>query len=293
MVAVTIPHNGGVNLRAPALALLPLVLVAGCGGSSGKDEAKVPSLTTTAPGATATKAPGGAVVATPSGAATKQPGSNGQVTPAATTGASSGSRSNNQAAPAFATPAGSYTYDMRGTAGAGTQSQKIDTTETLKVDKPVGDRQHVNLGSDQGGGTDTDLLNSTTGTYLVRLKINAGAQTKEFRPAKPVLGHPRPAATGRTWSWTMTSTDGKTHAAYTARITRQETLTIGGTKVTCWVIESTLKLTGDFDYTDERTSWYDSTRLLEPKIHSKVTGTYSGFAFQADVTSTMRSLKPR
>ncbi|MCW2543196.1 MAG: hypothetical protein JWM40_748 [Frankiales bacterium] len=283
-------HNGVVKLR-PLLAVLPAttLLLAGCGGSSTPVKADDPVLSTTAPGTSgaATTSPGAG--ASPGATATATSGSSDRSTEP-TSSASSAANPNVVAPADQFTPPGTYTYDSHGTITAGTP-RKVDGTQELKVDKPIVDRQHSSLGGDQGS-TDQDVSHSNSGTYLVRLKLSAAGQPKEFKPEKPVLGHPRPAAIGKTWSWSMTSTDGKTHAAYSARIARQETLTIGGTKVPTWVIESTLKLTGDIVFTDAETTWYDDVRLLQVKTHSKGSGTISGIAFTTDVTSTMRSVKP-
>jgi hypothetical protein len=277
-----------VKLR-PALALLPVtaLLLAGCGGSSTPDKADDPVLSTTAPGTTGqatTAAPAGG----PSATATSTASSGSSAKP--TSSGSSAAPPTVVAPEDRSTAPGTYTYDAKGTFTAGTP-RKVDTTSELKVDKPNGQMQHSSLGGEQGS-TEQDVLHANDGTFLVRLKLTAGAAPKEFKPVKPVLGHPHPGVIGKRWSWSMTSTDGKTHASYSARITRQETLTIGGTKVPTWVIESTLKLTGDIVYTDNETTWYDDLRLLQVKTHSKGSGTISGIAFTTDMTSTMRSVKP-
>jgi hypothetical protein len=90
----------------------------------------------------------------------------------------------------------------------------------------------------------------------------------------------------------MTSTDGKTHASYAAKVVRQETMTIGGTRVATWVIDSRLKLTGDLTYTDDESTWYDEGRLLQVKTRTQGSGTFSGVPFTTDTTSTLRSLTP-
>lgn len=268
-------------------ALVALVLLAGCGGgSSPSTEAEATASPTVT---SATTAPAGGSSATPStGAgtsATKGPSS-------AATADASGSASPVASAPAAATftAPGTYTYDSHGTFTAGTP-RKVDSTAELTVDKPSGNRQHSALGGEQSS-TEQDVVHLSTGSYLARLVISLPGQTKEFRPAKPVLGHPRPAAVGRSWSWSMTSTDGKTKAAYAAKVVRKESVTIGGTKVAAWVIDSTLKLTGDFAYTERGTIWYDESRLLRVKMRSQGSGSFSGIAFTTDVTNTLRSVKP-
>lgn len=287
-------NNGGVKLRTPALIALPLtvLLAAGCGGSSTpKKQADDPVVATTAPGTKAPKpgsSPGkaGRPATKPSAGSTS--GSGG-----ATTAPTQGQPGGAPAGQAVThTAPGTYTYDAKGTVTAG-QTQDTSGAVTWTVDKAVGDRQHSAMKGEQGGGSEQDLVRRSDGTYLARLKINGGGFAKEFRPAKPVLGIPKPATAGRTWSWTMTSTDGKTKAAYSASFVKTETVTIGGTKVNTWVIQSTLKLSGDIDYTVRETGNYDTTRLIEVKKRAQGSGAFGGFTFTSDSTSTLRSLTPR
>lgn len=159
------------------------------------------------------------------------------------------------------------------------------------MDKPAGNQQHSVLGGEQGS-TDQTVQRNETGTYLVRLKLDNPAFSKEFAPAKPVMLVPRPADVGRTWSWTMTSTDGKTTAAFNATVTKNETITIGGKKTPTAVIESTLKLSGDVDYTAKTTTHYSEAHLLQVKDHTRGSGSFSGFPFSTDITSVLRSTTP-
>ncbi|MCU1587762.1 MAG: hypothetical protein JWN31_1255 [Frankiales bacterium] len=270
--------------RLPALVVL--LLLAGCGGGSSPTTKADATSSPTATTSTTSPTGGGSSAkpdATATTRATKGSGGGASAVPA-TTAASAAPE-----AASFTAP-GTYTYDSHGTITAGTP-RKVDGTAELKVDKPKGTAQHSSLGGDQSA-TEQDVLHLSTGSYLTRLVISTGGQSKEFRPAKPVLGYPRPAAVGRSWSWSMTSTDGKTHASYSGKVARRETLTIGGTHVDAWVIDSTLKLTGDLTLTDHETTWYDEQRLLQVKTRSQASGSFSGIPFTTDMTSTLRSVKP-
>ncbi|MCW2571401.1 MAG: hypothetical protein JWO88_1459, partial [Frankiales bacterium] len=77
-----------------------------------------------------------------------------------------------------------------------------------------------------------------------------------------------------------------------AKVLRQETLTIGGTRVATTVIDSTLRLTGDVTYTGRTQSWYDVADRLPVKDHTKGSGTVSGLQFTTDTTNVLRSTKP-
>jgi YD repeat-containing protein len=164
-------------------------------------------------------------------------------------------------------------------------------TATLTVDPPAGGQQHSLLGTDQGR-TEQTVVVRTDGTFLVRLVITNPAFSKEFAPAGGGLLVPEPTTTGRSWSWTATSTDGKTKAAVTAKVTGRETLMIGGVATPTTTIDSTLRLTGDIDYTGHMQYWYDAAHRLQAKDHTRGSGTVGGIAFTSDITSVLQSTRP-
>lgn len=280
-------------------ALLPLLasaaLLAGCGGSSSGTAGAEAASTTAA-------SPSGSVAATAGGSGGAAAGTTGAAA-GATSGAAAARESTTTPAPQSgaagtgaaamsspATAAGTYTYDTSGTVTAGTP-RDASGTQTLTVDPPAAGRQHSLLSSSQGH-TDQDVAVRSAGTYLVRLAISNPAFTKEFRSATGVLLVPDPATIGRSWSWNAMSTDGKTKASVTAKVLRQETVTIGGSRVATTVIDSTLRLTGDVTYTGRTQSWYDVADRLPVKDHTKGSGTVSGLAFTTDITNVLRSTKP-
>lgn len=190
-----------------------------------------------------------------------------------------------------ATKPGDYLYDSTGTFTLGAAPQPVDGTATLMVDPQVNGTQHSVLKGDQGQ-TEQDVLVREGGTYLVRLQITNAAFDKAFEPEPAALLVPVPATVGRTWSWTATSTDGKTTVRQSSEVVRTETVTIGGTKVPCQVVQTTLRLTGDITYTGEITTWYAESLHLGVKERSKGNGSAGGFVFSNDVTSTARSTQP-
>lgn len=306
-------HNVGVIThlaprRAPAFrlsaaALLAAGLVAGCGSSSSGGAADNPVIggpASASAGASATptkaSAPvGGASIAgspqagssagSKSGGATTQSGAKGAPAPKAGDGkpVTSGGQQ--------ATSPGTYTYDTSGTVTAGA-ARPVNGSTNLAVDKPSGTTQHSVLGGGDQGSTEQTVVRTSSGTMLADLKLNNQAFQKEFKPVKPVLLVPKPAKVGATWSWTMTSTDGKTTASLSAKVTKQETVTVGGVKTATAVIESTLKLTGDVTYTAQDTINYDEVHLIQVRDHTRGKGMINGFAFSTDITSVLRSLKP-
>jgi hypothetical protein len=286
-----------VTTRTLLPALASVLVLAGCGGSSSPAASKPDGIPSTAVGvgsSPSAPAPGGSAAASTSGgaAAGKTTGtaattSGGTGTAGSTT--TGAATDNGGTSSPFAAP-GTYTYDTSGTVTAGS-SRDASGTATLTVDPPAAGRQHSLLGNDQGR-TEQDVTVKTGGTFLVKLVITNPAFDKTFQPPSPVLLVPDPPTTGRTWSWTAKSTDGKTTAAVTARIKGQETLTIGGTPTPTTLIESTLQLTGDITYTAHMQNWVDRAHRLSVKDHTKGEGSFGAVTFTSDITSVIRTTKP-
>lgn len=303
---LVLPHTGGVKTPRLVLASTALALfLAGCGGDDKPSATASPeesSTTSPSPGAK----PGGASSnPTTKSSTTTKPSTTGGSTSGGSSGATSttgggGSSTSGSSAPDRAqtsTQAGSYTYNIKGTAsGPDGRSQDVTGSSTLKVDPAVGNKQRSSMESDQGK-TEQDLVHDE-GTKIARLKVTSPLMTIEFRPGTPVLAFPKPATAGRTWAWTMKSTDGKTTADFRAKILSTETVTIGGVRVDTVVFESTLKLSGTinnapYTYTQQSRSNYDQKRLLRVKERSQLTVTYNGApAGKGDTTSTLQSVKP-
>jgi hypothetical protein len=193
-----------------------------------------------------------------------------------------------------ATAPGVYTLDEKGTVTLGNPGTPRDAsgTTTLTVDALKNGVQHSTLHSDSTGDTEQDLLVRSTGTYAASLKLTSPAFTKEFRPSPAALLVPYPAKTGSTWSWKATSTDNKTTASVANKISGTQTLTIGGTTVVCAIVQTHLVLTGDIDYTTDLTTYWAPEYRLPVRTHATGRGSYNGFPFTTDITSTMRSVRP-
>jgi hypothetical protein len=287
-----------VTTRALLPVLASVLLLAACGGSSSPAASKASNAPTTGEAATSSPsvpAPGGSAAANTSGGApattTGGSTSTGSTATGTTGGTSTGAATNNGgAASPFAAP-GTYTYDTSGTVAAGASKRDASGTATLTVDPPAAGRQHSLLGNEQGR-TEQDITVKSGGRFLVKLVITNPAFDKTFQPPAPVLLVPDPPTTGRSWSWTAKSTDGKTTASVTARIRGQETLTIGGTPTPTTVIESTLRLTGDITYTAQMQNWVDGAHRLSVKDHTQGEGTFGAVTFTTDITSVIRTTKP-
>ncbi len=282
------------------LALAVLLAVTACSAGSADSTEQALDSPTATPSVVATTTPsasakplvpggtdGNAVASATAGTSTSRPASSAPIAPLST-------KAPGTVAAQKATSPGVYTLDEKGTVTLGDPGTPQDAagTTTLTVDPLTNGVQHSTLHSDSTGDTEQDLLVRSTGTYLAALTLTSPAFTKEFRPAPAVLLIPDPATTGTAWSWKAISTDGKTTAVATNKVTGTQTLTIGGTKVLCTVVQTRLVLSGDVDYATDLTTHWSPEHRLAVKTHSTGKGSYNGFPFTTDITSTMRSVKP-
>jgi hypothetical protein len=284
------------GVRTPLLLVLPLALLTACssGGSSAKqslDSSPTPTAST-APSSTA-----GTVTAAPR-TSTAASGTAGSTTggAATTTGAATTAPLSTQApgkpAASKATAAGDYTYTSSGKVTAGTTPQDASGSQTLTISPLRGGIQHSRMHSDSTGDTEQDVVVRDTGSYLASLKLSSPAFSKEFRPAPAVLLMPDPATVGRSWSWSGTSTDGKTHVTTTNKLMRQEDVTIGGSKVATVVLQTHLVLSGDVNYDAQVTTWWAPAYRLPVKTHTVGKGSFGAIPFSTDVTAVLHSVKP-
>lgn len=274
--------------RRFALVVLTVLLVTGGCTSKKKSELKASTNATTTTTSTAgdaatstTAAGGGGTTTTRKGATTTtaRAGATATTTP-------SGPGTPPPASQVGANP-GTYKYHVTGTSPFG----PVDAENTLAVDAPAGSDQHTNQ-TGQSGTTETVYHYQSDGVYIKQLKITNPAFTAEFKPPAPVLGSPVPATVGKSWNWTMMSTDGKYKLDGTFAIPRTETVKIGGEDVPCSVIEATLKVSGAFTSTSKETLWGSEKYRLVVQVHDVTDATYNGAPIHSDTTSTLKSTKP-
>ena len=287
------------------LSVLSVLLIAACssgGGSTDKQslEATATPTPSTSASSEATTAPtSAATTAAPQTAASTATGTG--TTTGSTTGGSGSTTAKplattapGKTAATKATPAGTYTLDAKGTVTLGNPGtpQDVNSQSTLTVDPIKDGVQHSTLHSEESGDTDEEVVVRDTGSYAASLKLSSQAFTKEFRPDPPVLLMPDPAVVGKAWTWSATSTDGKTKADATNKLVRTETLNIGGAKVATVVLQTHLVLSGDVDFTADITLWWAPDHRLPVKERTVGKGSYNGFTFTTDITATMRSVTP-
>ncbi|HVF19061.1 MAG TPA: hypothetical protein VNA14_02325 [Mycobacteriales bacterium] len=280
-----------------AVALI-VVTLAACSDSDGDSAPR--AVSTTAPAAASSSvpasggpaptsaAPGTAVTAT----AVPAPGTTTNGLPSQTSPTPVSSAPPGPQAKARSAAPGRYTLDVTGTFRTDTGETPTNGEATLTIDPPTGDDQHSSLAAGQTGSTEQTVRFTATAIELVQLKIGSPGFVKEFRPVRPVLLLPQPPTVGRSWSWTVVSTDGATTASLTAKVARTETVVIGGEQVASTVVHSTLKLTGDITATSVMDTWYADRYHVSVKDHAVTDGQYGGFRFHSDTTMVLRSTKP-
>ena len=277
---------------AATFAVAVAVGAAGCHSGS-RSQAGGPATLSQSP------APGGPVTAAPTTAVPQ-----GSTAPAATTAsqpataASSAKPTSTTATKAPGTPtgftrAGTYTYDVSGTAKqpfAG--SQNVSGTDTQTFDSPQGSQQH-NKTNGQNGSQDMTLDVAKDGLHVVDISINSTGFNEDFKPVGMAVYFPSDYTVGRHWTWQAKSTDGKYTLNVSSKISGTSAVTVGGKSLKVLVVDSTLHITGTgFDLTDQLRDWVSTTYALVLKEHSVTQGTAYGASVSSDVTRKLRSTTP-
>ena len=266
-----------------------LALVTACSGSSSPaTDAGGPA--SNSPGAT----PSAGVSSTPSTAASASPGATPVVksTPAAGHTVASGPGSKPPGKPTGFTRAGTYDYDIDGTATTRMGTQRLNSSDSLKVDAPKGSTQKTTQDS-QNGTRDQTLESRAGGLYVLDINIQQSSFKEDFKPVGTALYFPSDYHVGSAWHWTARSTDGKYTLDVTSKITSTAKMTVGGQSVSMIVIDSILRFTGNsFDLTDNQRDWVATAYALVVKEHLDTHGDVAGFKYSSDETRTLRSTTP-
>jgi outer membrane murein-binding lipoprotein Lpp len=289
-------EDGAMTTRRLAAALVAVLLLAGCSGDDAKPRAAASPTSQQAVTSSASAAPSGAsssasagTTAEPTATAVPAPGTTTTGLPSRTSPTPVSSAPPGPQARRLSAAPGRYTLDATTSTGAGAEPEKGEAT--LTVDPPTGDDQHSVLDLGEYGSTEQTVRFSASAVELVQLKVTSGF-TKEFRPVRPVLLLPQPPTVGRTWSWRMVSTDGATTASVEAKVTKTETIAVGGERVSCVVVHSTLRLTGDITATSVMDTWYADRYHVTVKQHAVTDGMLGTFRFHTDTTTMLRSTTP-
>lgn len=285
-------------MKRVAGALVAVALLAGACGSKDKDDktdaAKSADTTsTTAAGQTPTStgAAGSGTTVPGSGKATGS-GQNATATTAKSSGgATATTTAKSSTAPKPAQP-GTYTYNRTGTSHTSVfGDQSMDGQVSLKVDPATGSDQHTTMTSPEGTSEQT-LRALAEGAYLVMSKQSSNGITKEFRPDPIVLVLPSNPTVGRSWSWSTTSTDGKTKLDAALKIERNETIAVGGEQVPTVVVSIVLKASGDITFTSTSYNWVSLAKSLIMRTDTTTDGTFNNVQFHQQYSQILQSTRP-
>jgi hypothetical protein len=191
------------------------------------------------------------------------------------------------------TRAGSYTYDLSGTASQPFGgAQNVSGTQSYVVDPPRGSSQHARS-SGQNGSQDMTLTVRSTGLYVEDVHISQQGFDEDFKPVGTALYFPADYRTGSHWSWTAKSTDGKYTIDVVTKVSGSGSQTVGGKPQKALIVDSTLHITGaGIDLTSQQRDWVSTTYALILKEHSTSKGTAYGAKLSSDITRTLRSTDP-
>jgi hypothetical protein len=280
--------------------LVVSLLGAGCGSSKPKSAAK--TTTTSSPTSTtaSTVADGSGTSTTVKGGPNATGTGKGAVAPAGAaavggtggSGGKAGSSGSSAKGGVQAAAPGTYTYNRTGkahTSAFGDQSQ--DGPVTLKVDPVAGGDQHTVQSAQEGDSEQTVRL-LAEGAYFTQLKQSTSGFVKEFRPDPPVLAVPSDPAVGREWSWTVTSTDGRTTLNAAFKVLRKETLAVGAEQVPTVVLSVVLKGSGDITFTTDSTNWVSLAKGLIVRTDQKTDGNIGSVTFTSQSSQILQGTKP-
>ena len=176
---------------------------------------------------------------------------------------------------------GTYTTDNQGTSSFGSVPPK--STYTIEL--------LANGDTHETGDFDLVLRWTPDAASLVSLKIAMAGKEFDAPAGNPLLFVPFTNPPPQ-WSWSMTSTDGKTTIRQTASVTGNDSVTVGGAVVPTFVVDSTIELSGDITGTVHLTAWVDPVTRLVAKQHSVINAMYGAVGFNSDITSVLESLTP-
>lgn len=288
-------------MRRLVVLLLALVLIGTACGSkkkssdaigSGSEESTTTTTTGGAPAESTTTT--AAAAGAPNSSGTGQGATAGSAGSGATTttAKSSGSSSSAAASGDGRAAPGTYTYNRTGTSTSNAFGDRsLDGPVSLKVDPANGNEQR-SVQSSAESSSEQVLRFLPEGAYFTYLKSTNSGLSKEFRPNPPVLAMPAGATVGRTWSWTVQSSDGATTLNASFKVERNETVNIGGEAVPTVVLSVVLKTTGDIELTTNQTNWISVAKGLSVKVDENSNGRAGSITFTSQSSMTMQSTRP-
>jgi hypothetical protein len=189
------------------------------------------------------------------------------------------------------TKPGKYVYNETGELRVNTAQMKDGPLETVVYEKPVGRDQKVTSKGTLKSSEEV-LRYQRDGVFIVSLRSFVAGGVLEYRPDPPVMFSPAVMTPGKTWAWSMKSVDGKATLTNESRAVRPEKVTVKGSRVDTWVIDSVIKLTGPATVNINVTSWASQERGIVVKGTETTTGNFGEIPLQGGQDRTLKSLDP-
>jgi hypothetical protein len=273
-------------MKIGTAAIALVLLTAACGSNADKTKtAKSDSSTSTTAAAevTSTTAAPAAVGAATS---TTKKGTTATTVKGATATTTKATSANG--APTPAAP-GTYDYTQSGTSSLGT----VPTTTMTKVDAANASGAqvfHVYVDPSQAAA-DTTINFSANGPFITQTIQRAAGQaiTCTFDPPG-VPAPPWPATDGK--KITGHANCGALTADVAGSITGHKNVTLDGKSIEVVVGTVTITTHGQVESTSTQEQWWAPSLRVPTHTHSVTKGTYSGFAFNSDVTTDLKSGVP-
>lgn len=200
-----------------------------------------------------------------------------------------------KADPSVPPAAGTYTYKQSGETKAGTFTIPVDPTGTLVIDRATngggGKRSHQSRTYSSNESQEQTFVFKSTGVYLESTVASIYGQKQECTTADPLLAVKLPLKVGA--SWTDSGACEGVTISIKAKILREESYAVGGTKVDAFVMRVTADAKGDnvTQHTVE-TIWFSPDYRLILHSVSDGNGSGQGIEFTSHREETLTSLKP-
>lgn len=274
-----------------ALLIGLLLVAASCGGGggddSGADTAAGSSTTTTAAGAT-----GAATSTTAATPGTAEVTTTATVKPSATTVTTNGDAAPTGPAPV---PAGTYRYKQTGSSTAGTQRYDAPAEGTMVAKAAGGDGTQLlqRYIDPKGDPSDAVMQFRADGMFLIQTVFRQGGQETKCTFGKGVPSPSWPPTVGAKASGRGTCDNFNLVIDITSSITGTKPVSIDGASYTAYVVESTIKTSGQLTSEAKQIDWFVAELRLSTHTEQSSKGKFGTFDFSSQGTADLVSAKPQ
>jgi hypothetical protein len=269
-------------MRWARLVLIPLLVLAACGGGS-KDESKASSDSASSSSDAVTASSDSSSSDASSDSSSSDGTAETTTTTSATKTTSTTARSSTQATDPR--PAeGDYTYHLSGSTTFSGKKTAMNEDVITTITRLDGGRMEQ---SSDGQKALVRFVDDEV--QLLTLDITQPGFERHFVADPPVRYVPLPMKVGATWSWKLKAQDATTTFDQTARIDRTETITVAGRTVKAVVLVTHIVLSGDMKGTIDATSFYDPVLRVPVRTHQTGDFTFGTFRAQSDATLEFKS----